>query len=131
MRHNQALFDLADRLTEPPNGGPIQMWSVGAFLSAVVTFFGVSCCITQRATTLNITTRGFRPLGRGLWVDIAGTHAVTFGLLLIGIGLFMHFHWFWGNHKRLFLYHEIPKYAAAVGVIAAMIAHVFTMITRT
>ena len=131
MQHNESLFDLADWLTDPPSGGPIQMWSVGAALSGVVTLYGLSCCFTQRATTLNITMRGFQPLARGFWLGISGIHAVTFGLLITCIGLFIHFQWFWGNHKRLFRFHEIAKYAAASGVVAAMIAHTFTMITKT
>jgi MFS superfamily sulfate permease-like transporter len=131
MRHNESLFDFADWLTEPPAGGPIQMWTVGAVLASVVSGYGLLCCITQRATTLNITMRGFRSLGHGLWLDISGVHAVTFGLLFTCIGLFIHFQWFWGNHKRLFPYHELAKYGAVVGVIVAMIVHVFTMIART
>ncbi|GAA4465649.1 hypothetical protein [Novipirellula rosea] len=131
MRHNQTLFDLADWLTDPPTGGPIQMWIVGAGLSSIVTFYGISCCLTQHATTLNITTRGFQPLGRGFWLNITGVHAVTFGMVVVCVGLFIHFQWFWGNHKRLFPFHEFAKYAAALGVVAAMLAHAFTMITRT
>jgi len=131
MRRNEYLFDLADWLTDPPSGGPVQMWIVGAFFSALVTLHGASCCITQRATTLNITMRGFQPLGRGLWLDIAGVHAVTFGLVVVCVGLFIHFQWFWGNHQRLFPYHEFGKYTSALGVLAALLAHLFTMIART
>jgi hypothetical protein len=131
LRRNEYLFDIADWLTEPPIGGPIQMWVVGAGISGTVTLYGLYCCLAQRATTLNITMRGFQPIGHGLWLDITGIHAVTFGLIIVCVGMFIHFQWFWGNHKLLFPYHEIAKYSAAMGLIAAMVAHVFTMITRT
>ncbi|TWT56404.1 hypothetical protein CA85_42170 [Allorhodopirellula solitaria] len=131
MRHNETLLDIADWMTDPPTGGPIQMWSVGGILASVVTLYGLSCCLTQRATTLNMTMRGFPSLGRGLWLDITGIHAITFGLVITCVGLFIHFQWFWGNHKRLLPFHEFGKYTAAFGVVAAMLAHVFTMMTRT
>lgn len=105
------------------------MWVVGAGLSAVVTLYGLSCCLTQQATTLNITMRGFQPIGRGLWLEITGIDAVTLGSLIICIGLFLHFQWFWGNCSRLIRYHEIAKYFAAFGVIASMVAHIITMIS--
>lgn len=131
MRRKEYLFDLADWLTDPPGGGPIQMWGVGAGLSALVSLYGISCCLTQRATTLNITMRGFHPIGRGLWLEISGMHAFTFGLVILCIGLFMHFQWFWGNHKRLFPFHEVAKYCATLGLVVAILAHAYTMITQT
>ena len=106
MRHNESLIELADWLTEPPEGGPLQMWSVGAGLAGVVSGYGLICCLTQRATTLNVTMRGFSPLGHGLWRDISGVHAVSFGLVVLCIGLFIHFQWYWGSHERLRAFHE-------------------------
>ena len=131
MRQNHTLFDLADWLTEPPSGGPIQMWAVGGALSLLITGYGLVCCLTQRATTLNITMRGFSPIDEGLFLEINGMHAVTFGLVVTCIGLFIHFQWFWGNHKRLSRYHEIAKYLSATGLAVSAIAHVYTLIMRT
>ncbi len=131
MRRNETPFDIADWLSDPPSGGPLQMWSVGAILASIVTVYGLSCCLTQRATTLNIATRGFPSLGRGLLMDINGIHAITFGLVITCVGLFIHFQWFWGNHRRLLPYHELGKYIAAIGVVVAMLAHVYTMIAWT
>jgi hypothetical protein len=130
LRHNENLFDLADWLTDPPSGGPLQMWAVGAVLSAIVSGYGFLCCVTQHATTIGLTTRS-RSLSQGLWVEISGVHAVTYGLVLISIGLFIHFQWFWGNHRRLGQFYELAKYAAVVAVILALVVHVGTMIART
>ncbi|MEM1227454.1 MAG: hypothetical protein AAGJ40_17280 [Planctomycetota bacterium] len=131
MRRDEFLFNLANWLTDPPSGGPIQMWLVGAGLSAFVSFYGLSCCLTQRAITLNITMRGFHPIGRGLWLEITGMHAVTFGLVTTCVGLFIHFQWFWGNHHRLFAFHEVAKYCAALCLVVAILAHAYTMIVAT
>ncbi|MBB3209275.1 hypothetical protein FHS27_005115 [Rhodopirellula rubra] len=131
MRRNETLFDMADWLTDPPTGGPIQMWSVGVILSSIVTGYGVGCCILRRAITLNISQRGFRPLSQGFWLEIAGIHAVTFGLVVVSIGAFMHFQWFWGNHEKLAGYHEIGKYLSVLGLLIASVAHVYTMLVHT
>ena len=70
-------------------------------------------------------------MAHGFWLEITGMHAVTFGLLVTCAGLFIHFQWFWGNHKRLLPFYELAKYAAILGVIISMIAHAFTMIACT
>lgn len=128
MRRNEYFFDLVEWLTEPPSGGLAQMWGVGGGLSAVFVAYGLYCVLAQHATTLNITMRGIQPLSRGLLIDIYGVQAVSFGLAIICIGLFTHFQWFWGNQKRLVPFYEIAKYGAALGFLAAIVAHVFTMI---
>lgn len=122
MRHHEYLFDWADWLTDPPSGGPLQMWLVGAGLSSFVTLYGLSCCLTRFATTISMAR--YRP---GFWTQLSGTPAVTYGMIVIFIGLFIHFQWFWGNHKKLFPFHEIGKYSAALGVAVAAVIHVLTV----
>lgn len=131
MGRNDTLFDLADWLTDPPTGGPVQMWTIGAGLSTIIGAYGLSCCIAQRATTLNVTMRGFRPLSHGFLLEVHGAHAVTLGIVILLIGLFVHFQWFWGNHARLKQYYEVPKYIVACGVVVATLVHAFTLIART
>lgn len=81
MRRNEYLFDLADWLTNPPSGGPIQMWVVGAGLSSLVSLYGTSCILTQRATSLNITMRGLPADRTGA---LAGDLWRTCGLVWLG-----------------------------------------------
>ncbi|TWT50763.1 hypothetical protein Pla22_35060 [Rubripirellula amarantea] len=131
MLRNDWIIDLTDWLTEPPSGGPFQTWCVGAMLSAVVTVYGLKCCIVQRATTINLARRGSYHLGQDFWFEISGFSAVTFGWLLISVGIFMHFQWFWGNHPRLIPFYEIGKYSAVVSFIFATLAHASAMIAAT
>ncbi|QDU93636.1 hypothetical protein [Lignipirellula cremea] len=128
MRHNESVFDFAEWLTEPPSGGPLQMWCVGAGLSAVVGLYGLSCVVMQRATTLNLSRR---EIGEGLWLYLSGNPAITLGLLFTFIGLFIHFQWFWGNQPRLAPFHQIAKFVAAAGVVISLFAHIFTLLTET
>ncbi|MEL7267016.1 MAG: hypothetical protein AAFP69_19710 [Planctomycetota bacterium] len=61
-------------------------------------------------------------------LEIFGAHAVSFGLVIVCISLFMHFQWFWGNHKRLYPFHAVFKFCAALGIVVATFAHLYTML---
>ena len=131
MRSDHFLFDLAEKLSGPPNGGPIQKWSVGAGVAAVVAGYGVKCCMTGRATVLNLTARQFEPIRRGLWREVTGPLAITIGGLILSVALFIHFQWFWGNHEPLIPYHEIAKIVATILVAAMTLFNVYAMIAWT
>lgn len=131
MRRHELLFDFAEWLAAPPSGGVLQKWLVGMGLAMMLALYGLKCCLTQTATTLRLGMRGFEPSGRGWWLEHTGFHAVTFGFLILSVGLFVHFHFFWGHDHRLFRFHGLAKVLAALGVIAAMLSHIFTLITRT
>lgn len=131
MRRNDTLFNLAQWLTDPPSGGPIQMWFVGVGLSSIVAIYGLSCCLSQRATTINLTNARFQSLPNTFSMEISGIHAVIYGLLILFVGLFMHFQWFWGLYRPLQRFYEIGKFLSFVGVLASVLSLIFTMITRT
>lgn len=131
MRSYEYLFDFFDWLTDPPSGGTFQKWMAGAALSSVVACYGLWCCITQHATTLNVGLRGFAYTGRGFWRELNGAPAVTFGLAILCVGTFIHFQWYWGNDRRLDTYYEIGKYGAALCFVIAVISHIYTILTHT
>ena len=131
MKSRESLFDLADWLTSPPSGGRVQMWTVGAFVAAAFSIYGLVCCLTQHARIPNLPLRGFPPLSRQLIVDINEPLAVPVGLVFIFVGLFIHSQWFWGNHQRLFPYHELGKLLAAIGLVASLLRLVYVMIMDT
>ncbi|WP_164101401.1 hypothetical protein [Candidatus Laterigemmans baculatus] len=130
MIHHDSVFDFADWLIAPPSGGPLQKWFVGIGLAVLTTGYGLYCCVTRRAITLNLS-RGYRAPDEFLWLELTGIPALTLGLLITCIGLFLHFQWFWGNHRRLVRYHEIGKFAAGVGAVAALLAHVVSLVFFT
>ena len=61
------------------------------------------------------------------WKEYNGTPAITFGMLLICVGLFIHFRWYWGNHKRLQYYYEYPTAISIIALIVAMAVHFWTV----
>src|SRR5665647_1639291 len=130
MSRNQQIFDVAETLTQPPDGdNKAQMWIAGVVFATVPLIYGIVCCATSHAKTINMTLRGFRPIGRGLFLDIYGSSAISFGVFFICLACFMHFQWFWGNHPKLVYYFEIGKYLSVVGIIGALAAHAYFMLS--
>ena len=106
------------------------MWCVGVCFAATIGVWGVICCVTQHATTLNVRLRGMVTAGQSWGRVIDALQAATFGWTLIAITAFIHFQWFWGNHVKLRRYHEIGKYAAALAVVVSVIAHGWSWMAR-
>ena len=40
----------------------------------------------------------------------------------------MHFHWFWGNHRRLADHYELPKYLSVIGILITLAVHGYCML---
>lgn len=104
------------------------MWIVGVLLAMAPLIYGIVCCITAKAKTINVSIQGFRSTAPGLFLEIRGSSAVSMGLFWTGVALFMHFHWFWGNHPRLVHYHEIGKCLSILVVIGAIVAYFYSMV---
>ncbi|GAB5514102.1 hypothetical protein [Rhodopirellula baltica] len=125
MYQHDWIIDLADRLSDGPDGGPIARRVVGIGAAAVVCLYGLRCCLVQQATTINLSRGG--QMSPMFWREYIGTPAITFGVLLICVGLFIHFRWYWGNHKRLQYYYEIPTAISIIALIVAMAVHLGTV----
>jgi hypothetical protein len=121
------IFDLADNLSGPPSGGREQMWILGGLFAALPTGYGLYCCLTGHAKTINVTLRGIQPVRPGLLLDIFGGAAISFGLTLIFIGTFLHFHWFWCHHRVLSRYYEIGKLISLIGILISAGFYVYLM----
>ena len=122
------LFDLADTFSGPPSGEKEQKWILGGFLAALPVGYGLYCCLTGHAKTINVPLQGFQAIGRGFFLDVFGGAAVSLGFALVFIGLFLHFHWFWGHHHILCRYYEIGKLVALIGMLVSVGFHVYFML---
>lgn len=127
-RDSQTIFDVSDALSSPPSGGRAQMWIAGVLFAAICLGYGLYCCVTMQAKTINTRMASFPALGKGPFLDIEGGAAVSMGVIFVFAGLFMHFQWFWGNHPRLSLYYELGKYGSVVGFIGGVVAHAYCML---
>jgi len=91
---------LAENLSHSPSGGRIKMWLLGFFSVPIPLAYGVHCLITGHARFFG---------RRGSHLDLHGTAAVSLAIAYMAVGLFMHAHWFWGLHPRLFRFSPVLK----------------------
>lgn len=81
-------------------------WIVGVLVPLAMIAFGISAVVTQHAT-----------IGRRGAVALTGTNATAIGVAWIGLALFLHCHYFWGN---LLDNHWLAEVGKIVGMAAAV-----------
>jgi hypothetical protein len=86
-------------LAYAPAGGPAKQWLAGAFLAAIPVIYGILCMLDGHATFF----------GRDQIVDFTGAAAFWLAMAYIGIGAFIHFHFFWGLSERLWRFSQVGK----------------------
>lgn len=91
---------------EPPEGGRLQMWLGGVVLAAFPAVYGLRCLVLQRAIL---------PSRFGLWTA-TNSAAIAAGIAYLGLGGYLHFHWFWGLHRRLSPLCGLGKTASLVAI---------------
>lgn len=74
-----------------PDVGPVGRWLYGVALAAGPVALGVYCLLAGRAWFV----------GRGIILEVTGAAAVGLSIMYIGAGGFVHFHFFWATHQKL------------------------------
>lgn len=95
---------VADLIDAQPRGGSPTMWLAGVGLALLPLMYGISCIVTRRGE-----------LGTTLWPsEVQGPPAVALGVGWVGVGLFLHFHFFFGLHPRLAAFSRRAKSFALI-----------------
>lgn len=100
-------------LSEEFDANPAAGWVYGVLGALVVAGYGLSCLVNGY---------GYCPFlrrGDGLFSRVEGEQAVCAGGIYIGLGLMLHFHSFWGTHRRLSRYHEPAWFGAVCATLLA------------
>ncbi|HLG56351.1 MAG TPA: hypothetical protein VI485_13530 [Vicinamibacterales bacterium] len=93
-----------DLIKARPRGGPSTMWLGGVGLASLPLIYGISCVVTRRGE-----------LGTMIWPsEVQGAPAIALGVGWIGVGLFLHFHFFFGLHHTLAEYSRRGKSIALI-----------------
>jgi hypothetical protein len=113
------FFDDAEDLAGPPAEGIVATWGGGLILPIAAIGYGLYCIVTGEATIPNFT---LGPVVGGIARTkvVQDAAATSLGLVLCFVGCFAHFHWFWGNHRRLCRYYEPAQVVALVGLIPSL-----------
>ncbi len=82
--HNPTPYD--DDFEDQPTQSVFHQWVLGATLPACFLSYGIRTVLTGQATYTHYAS-----------IELRGIDAVAYGVSMIAIGVFLHFHYFWGN----------------------------------
>ena len=112
------LPDAADGFAESRRENVLQKWVMGVIVALIPAVYGIRCVIAG-ATTI---------IGRRGWVAVTGWAGVAFAIAFVSLACWLHFHYFWANHHRLWRFSELGKFVAlvtfAVSVLIGFVAFV-------
>jgi hypothetical protein len=107
----KADVDLADNLSGTASGSTFSQIAGGVVTPIVVGFFGQRTCITNHAILSG---------SNGAKLALSGPAAVSFGIVLLAAGLFLHFHFLWTTSERLYRYAEIGKGVSLTAFVGSL-----------
>jgi len=107
----KADVDLADSLSGTASGTMFSRVVGGMIAAVVVGSLGLRACITGHATLLG---------SRGSTLDLSGPAAVSFGVALLGLALFLHFHFVWTTSELLYRWGDLGKGASLLVFVGGL-----------
>ena len=93
------LDDDVGDFSDSPTGGRVKQWLAGVAFPLWPILFGIYSLIMGSATFF----------GRGGSLVIHGHQAMVLNIAYIAIGLFVHFHYFWGLSTSLYRFSQALK----------------------
>ena len=111
-------------LTEELDANPAAGWIYGVLGAGTIVAYWTMCLVQGYGWILNPHPKGMHR-HEPLLAKVEGPTAFWLAWAIIGLGLMLHFHSFWGTHRKLSRYHEIPWFAALSGTLffAGMLAY--------
>lgn len=119
-KDHPSYTDTVDDLANGPSGGRGTQWFAGVVLALIPIIYGIVCI-----------NRGWTPLwGRNSPAMILrGTESIILASSYIAAGFFLHFHYFWGLHRRLFRYSQVLKSIALMAFLSCFLYTLWEIIS--
>ena len=118
------MFDLLERLTDPPSGGRVHQIAVGLLASVFAVVIGL-WLISHAGSSVTFTLPSRH--GRAIFNDTSGLVCVLSGSFCIAFGLYLHAGWFWGLRSGQHAASEVARllmltlsFLAFMGTIARL-----------
>ncbi|NOZ23978.1 MAG: hypothetical protein GXP25_23115 [Planctomycetes bacterium] len=111
----RVLFDVCEESFGPPSCTPQSKWIGGIVVPLALAFYGLCCCLAQRAIFFNTEQ-----------LVLNGNVGVAFGILWISAGVFAHSHYFWGSLDRLHVFSEPGKVISLTSLIFSVLYMMFS-----
>jgi hypothetical protein len=107
--HGPTPYD--DDFADQPAQSWFHQWILGVTLPACFLSYGVRSALTGHATLSNHVS-----------MDLRGVDAVAYGVSMLAVGVFLHFHYFWGNIYNQAWWSVLGKILSAIAFIASTAA---------
>jgi len=107
----KADVDAADSLAHGPSGGLLKMWLVGVGMAMIPASYGIHCLLAGRAVL---------PGQNGDSMETSGPTAIALAVAYISVGAFIHFHYFWGLHPKLYRWSQFLKVLAVMVFLGSL-----------
>jgi hypothetical protein len=111
MAARQSNWDVEDSLSGTASGSLFSRIAGGMAGPVVVGFMGARACITRHAV---LPGRG------GASMELLGPAAMGLGVGLLGLSLFLHFHFIWTPSERLYRWAEGGKAASLIVFVGGL-----------
>jgi len=95
--------DEVEDLAYGATGGPAKQWLAGALVPVAICIYGM-VCLDRGYTTL--------PGSGGQSMALHGAEGVALACSYLAFGAFLHFHYFWGLHDKLYRFSQGLKVTA-------------------
>lgn len=103
-----------DNFGNPPAGGTGKMWWGGVAVAGALVIYALVCLVSGEITL---------PSGRGGGgsLHVKGPAATSISVAYMALGLFIHFHYFWGLHASLYRYSQTLKTLSLIVFIPCLL----------
>ena len=108
---NESDVKLAESLSGSASGSLFSRIVGGVIVPLAIAGYGLYACIAQKATF---------PGRRGLSLELSDNIAISFGIGVIGLALFFHFHFIWTVSKRFLGVADFAKIIAMLIFIGGL-----------
>ena len=102
---NKRLLNDAENYSGAASGTVFSKIFGGMIVPFFIILYGLRTCIIHHAALMY----------KGGTINLSGTEAVIYGVVLISTGFFIHFHFFWTVSERLY------RWAASLKIVALII----------
>jgi len=118
-REHRTAFDDAEDLAYGPSGGVLKMWIAGLLLAIIPVIYAIICLFSGHTYFIG-------QHGHGL--DLTGSAAQSLAIAYLALGLFIHFHYFWGLHPYLYRFSQIFKMLTLLCFLGSFLYTIFLII---
>jgi hypothetical protein len=106
-------MQVVEGLTDPPPETPLAKWFAGVVLPGLVMAGGLCTVLAARVV--------LPPDSAGVMLEVVKKPTVALGVLIVSVGSYFHFHFFWGNVKPLSVWTEGGRILSALVFVVSTV----------